>query len=107
MSQDVVVYVVDDDGCARDAMRLLLMTVGLDAVVFELPLDFIEEFDPHQAAHAFLTERPFVADRVKARAGHKLLFRQPSDMLVDRRPKSRFRGHRDPATARYFLHIHR
>lgn len=46
MSQDGLVYVVDDDGCARDATRLLLMTVGLDTATFESPLDFIEKFDP-------------------------------------------------------------
>jgi len=48
VSQDVVVYVVDDDECARDSMRLLLMTVGLVATAYESPFEFIEKFDPHR-----------------------------------------------------------
>ena len=57
MSHDVVVYVVDDDGCARDAMRLLLMTVGLNAEAFESPLDFVEKFDPHRPGCVILDLR--------------------------------------------------
>ncbi len=57
MSQDVVVYVVDDDGCARDATQLLLMTVGLDAATFESPLEFIEEFDARRPGCVILDLR--------------------------------------------------
>ncbi len=57
MSQDVVVYVVDDDGCARDATQLLLMTVGLNAASFESPLDFIENFDPYRPGCVILDLR--------------------------------------------------
>ncbi len=57
MSQDVVVYVVDDDGCACDATRLLLMTVGLDALTFESPLEFIDKFDPHRPGCVILDLR--------------------------------------------------
>jgi FixJ family two-component response regulator len=48
VAQDVVVYVVDDDESARDSVSLLLKTVGLQATVFDSPIDFIERFDPHR-----------------------------------------------------------
>ena len=38
-------------------MRLLLMTVGLDAVAFESPLNFIEKFDPHRPGCVILDLR--------------------------------------------------
>ena len=57
MTQDVVVYVVDDDESARDSMRLLLMTVGLEATAFESPVDFIERFDPHRPGCVILDLR--------------------------------------------------
>ena len=57
MTQDVVVYVVDDDESARDSMRLLLMTVGLEATAFESPVDFIERFDPQRPGCVILDLR--------------------------------------------------
>jgi FixJ family two-component response regulator len=57
VTQDVVVYVVDDDESARDSMRLLLMTVGLEATAFESPVDFIERFDPHRPGCVILDLR--------------------------------------------------
>ena len=57
MTQDVVVYVVDDDESARDSMRLLLMTVGLEATAYESPVDFIERFDPHRPGCVILDLR--------------------------------------------------
>lgn len=43
---DAVVHVVDDDEQARDLMRLLLKTVGLQVATYSLPSLFIEQFDP-------------------------------------------------------------
>lgn len=39
-----VVYIVDDDACAREATELLLKTVNLAAESFGSPLEFLEAF---------------------------------------------------------------
>ena len=38
-------------------MRLLLMTVGLEATTFESPVDFIERFDPQRPGCVILDLR--------------------------------------------------
>jgi two-component system, LuxR family, response regulator FixJ len=40
------VFVVDDDSGVRDAVRLLLRSVGLPARAFSSAAEFLEEFDP-------------------------------------------------------------
>ena len=57
MNKTPIVYVVDDDECARDSMRLLLMTVDLQAAVCGSPFEFIEEFDPRRPACVVLDQR--------------------------------------------------
>lgn len=57
MKQDALAYVVDDDDAARDAMRLLLMTVRQDSVGYASPTSFIEEFDPRRPACVILDMR--------------------------------------------------
>ncbi len=41
-----VVHVVDDDETARESLRLLLHTVGLDVATYPLPSVFVEKFVP-------------------------------------------------------------
>ena len=43
-----VIYVVDDDDSMRQAIALLLRTVGYTPIVFARPLDFLAKFDPDQ-----------------------------------------------------------
>lgn len=43
-----VIYVVDDDDSMRQAIALLLRTVGYTPIVFSRPLDFLAKFDPDQ-----------------------------------------------------------
>lgn len=41
-----VVYLVDDDEAVREALALLIHTVGLEVQTFPSPLAFLEAFDP-------------------------------------------------------------
>jgi FixJ family two-component response regulator len=41
-----VIYVVDDDEAVRDALGMLLRSVGLEAVLYPSALDFLEGYDP-------------------------------------------------------------
>jgi FixJ family two-component response regulator len=41
-----LVYLVDDDAAVRDALGLLLRSVGLDCEVFASALEFLESYDP-------------------------------------------------------------
>lgn len=52
-----VVHVVDDDESMRDLLRLLLKTVGLQAVTYPLPSMFMEKFDPDQPGCVILDLR--------------------------------------------------
>jgi FixJ family two-component response regulator len=49
--------VVDDDEATRDLFRLLLKTVGLQAVTYSLPSAFMEKFDPDQPGCVILDLR--------------------------------------------------
>ncbi len=57
MNKAPIVYVVDDEECARELMRLLLMSVGLKATTYGSPLEFIAEFDPHRPGCVVLDQR--------------------------------------------------
>ncbi len=57
VTPDAVVHVVDDDEAMRDLFRLLLKTVGLQAVTYALPSAFMEKFDPGQPACVILDLR--------------------------------------------------
>jgi two-component system, LuxR family, response regulator FixJ len=46
MPLEPTVFVVDDDAGVRDAVRLLLRSVGLPARTFASAAEFLEEFDP-------------------------------------------------------------
>lgn len=43
-----MIYVVDDDDSMRQAIALLLRTVGYTPVVFARPTDFLAKYDPNQ-----------------------------------------------------------
>ncbi len=49
MSENPTVFIVDDDAEVRDAIKLLMDSVGLDAEVFESAQDYLERFDPRRA----------------------------------------------------------
>jgi FixJ family two-component response regulator len=51
------VYVVDDDDSMRQAIALLLRTVGYSPVVFARPSDFLSKFDPNVQSCAVLDIR--------------------------------------------------
>jgi two-component system, LuxR family, response regulator FixJ len=67
MSEEPRVYIVDDDPVARDSVRWLVESVGLQAATYEGAQDFLDAFDPHQ--HGCL-----VLDvRLKGMSGFELL----------------------------------
>lgn len=41
------IYIVDDDDSMRQAVALLLRTVGYNPIVFARPVDFLAKFDPN------------------------------------------------------------
>lgn len=43
-----VVYVVDDDDSMREALTLLLKTVGYNTASFDRPTEFLAKYDPNQ-----------------------------------------------------------
>jgi FixJ family two-component response regulator len=43
-----VIYIVDDDDSMREALTLLLKTVGYSTLAFSRPADFLAKFDPNQ-----------------------------------------------------------
>jgi two-component system response regulator FixJ len=48
MSENPTVFIVDDDIEVRDAIKLLMDSVGLDAEVFESAQNYLERFDPRR-----------------------------------------------------------
>jgi two-component system response regulator FixJ len=48
MSDNPTVFIVDDDSEVRDAIKLLMDSVGLDAEVFESAQNYLERFDPQR-----------------------------------------------------------
>jgi len=48
MNKSPVVMVVDDDSGVRNAMRALLKSVGLGAVLYASAQEFLGTYDPHQ-----------------------------------------------------------
>lgn len=42
------IYIVDDDDSMRQAIALLLRTVGYNPVAFARPVDFLAKYDPNQ-----------------------------------------------------------
>lgn len=47
-SKSPTIYVVDDDDSMRQAIALLLRTVGYNPMVFPRPADFLAKYDPEQ-----------------------------------------------------------
>jgi two-component system, LuxR family, response regulator FixJ len=52
-----VIYVVDDDNSMREALALLLKTVGYNAASFASPSDFLAKYDPNQPGCVVLDVR--------------------------------------------------
>lgn len=52
-----VVYIVDDDESMREALVLLVQTVGYGAVAFSRPSDFLARHDPHKGGCVVLDVR--------------------------------------------------
>jgi FixJ family two-component response regulator len=52
-----VVYIVDDDNAVRQALTMLLTTVGYRPVAFARPKEFLERLDPGQPACVILDVR--------------------------------------------------
>ena len=48
MSNDPTVFIVDDDSEVRDALKLLMESVGLDALAFSSAQAYLDSFDPAQ-----------------------------------------------------------
>jgi two-component system response regulator FixJ len=49
MNQNPTVFIVDDDAEVRDAIKLLMDSVGLDAEVFDSAQGYLDDFDPRRA----------------------------------------------------------
>ncbi len=49
MNQNPTVFIVDDDAEVRDAIKLLMDSVGLDAEVFDSAQGYLDDFDPRCA----------------------------------------------------------
>jgi two-component system, LuxR family, response regulator FixJ len=52
-----VVYIVDDDESMREALMLLVQTVGYSAVAFSRPSDFLARHDPNKGGCVVLDVR--------------------------------------------------
>lgn len=52
-----IVYLVDDDDAMRNALSLLMSTVGYAAVAYSRPLEFLEKLDPDAAGCVVLDVR--------------------------------------------------
>jgi len=48
MKSDVTVFIVDDDAEVRDALKLLMASVGLPAETFASGQEYLEQFDPER-----------------------------------------------------------
>lgn len=52
-----VIYVIDDDDSMRQALALLLKTVGYSTVAFSGPTEFLAKYDPNQPGCVLLDVR--------------------------------------------------
>jgi two-component system, LuxR family, response regulator FixJ len=52
-----VIYIVDDDDSMREALTLLLKTVGYSTAPFARPSEFLAKYDPNQAGCVVLDVR--------------------------------------------------
>jgi two-component system, LuxR family, response regulator FixJ len=52
-----IIYVVDDDNSMREALALLLKTVGYSTASFAAPHDFLAKYDPNQPGCVVLDVR--------------------------------------------------
>lgn len=50
MQNDAVVYVVDDDQAVRQALRLLMQSVGVECRTFAVPQDLLLAYDPDKTS---------------------------------------------------------
>jgi two-component system, LuxR family, response regulator FixJ len=49
MNDNATVYIVDDDAVVRDALKLLMESVGLQVVAFASAQEYLDQFDADQA----------------------------------------------------------
>lgn len=57
MSNDITVFVVDDDKEVREALHLLLESVGLQVETFSSAQEYLEQFDPDRSGCLVLDVR--------------------------------------------------
>lgn len=54
---EATVFIVDDDQSVRDALKLLMLSVGLHAETYESGQDYLDSFNPHRAGCLILDVR--------------------------------------------------
>lgn len=54
---EATVFIVDDDQSVRDALKLLMLSVGLQAETYESGQDYLDNFNPHRAGCLILDVR--------------------------------------------------
>ena len=57
MSDNATVFIVDDDAVVRDALKLLMESVGLQVVAFASAQEYLDQFDADQAGCLILDVR--------------------------------------------------
>lgn len=57
MPNDASVFIVDDDESVRDALKLLMESIGLSAETYESGQDYLDSFDPERAGCLVLDVR--------------------------------------------------
>ncbi len=57
MPNDASVFIVDDDESVRDALKLLMESIGLNAETYESGQDYLDSFDPKRAGCLVLDVR--------------------------------------------------
>jgi two-component system, LuxR family, response regulator FixJ len=58
MNDNATVYIVDDDAVVRDALKLLMESVGLQVVAFASAQEYLDQFDADQAGCLIVDVRP-------------------------------------------------
>lgn len=57
MSDQITVFIVDDDEEVRDSLKLLIESVGLETETFDSAETYLKSFDPNRAGCLILDVR--------------------------------------------------